>query len=119
MTSFADWLRGVKKSLGLTNEQIGQRVGITGTAVGYHLNGQNRPDRRQLDRYAVLGGVRADYLYALVDGQQPAAPDEQVPPEIAELMREIHGLTPQEALYFARQMQAYKHAMRGEPAVTP
>lgn len=65
--SFPMKLRALRKELGLTQQEVGDLIGLTKTSIGLYENGDNIPDVKTLYKLTELFNVSADYLIGKTD----------------------------------------------------
>lgn len=64
-------LKQERERLGLTQEDVAKRVGITAAALSNYERGIRDPDTELLAKLANVYGVSTDYLLGLVDDPNP------------------------------------------------
>lgn len=60
--AFGDRLKRLRAAVGMTQEELGQIVGVSAAAVGHWETGKNDPPAQMLRRIADYFGVTADFL---------------------------------------------------------
>jgi len=85
---FAKRLRELRKSKGLTQKELGQRLNVTEAAVGMWEQTRRLPDPEVLTRLARIFGVSVDYLLGNDPQPDPSTPSwwhRDAPPTDVEL----------------------------------
>lgn len=81
-----DKLRSLRKIRGLTQEELGKRVGVTGAYIAMIENGQRKEvSQKIIDRFSQVLGIRKEYFF--IEGA--VLPQESLPdlsPEILEML---------------------------------
>lgn len=70
MTDFGELLKNLRKSAGLTQKQLAERLGISKNAVSYYEKSLRCPSSDILIKIARVFHVSADYLLGLDNGSQ-------------------------------------------------
>jgi transcriptional regulator with XRE-family HTH domain len=83
MNQFAENLRTIRKSMGLTQEQLGERAGISGKHLGEVERGKVSPTLAVVEKLA--RGLQVDLL-VLVGDDAARLPRSQVRQEIVETL---------------------------------
>lgn len=92
MKTFGQRLKELRKSKGLTGEQLGAIFNVTKTAISNWENGNRFPDENTLRKIAEFFNVTLDYLLGRTDIKNPsdyihkAVEDD---PELAEFWEEM------------------------------
>ena len=87
---YAERIRALRLSVGLSQQELGRRLGVSAVAVGKWERGQTQPDIPSLTRMADIFGTTIDDLC----DHAAAAPQES--PNIQLMTRAFRQLTPQE-----------------------
>ena len=88
-------LRALRKARGLTQQELGELLGITASAVGMYEQGRRAPDHHTLAELCRLFQVPADYFLL------EESPPEKGPTELAQMLEEFRQkLMRQEGLMF-------------------
>ena len=81
-----DKLRSLRKIRGLTQEELGKRVGVTGAYIAMIENGQRKEvSQKIIDRFSQVLGIQKEYFF--IEGA--VLPQESLPnlsPEILEML---------------------------------
>lgn len=64
---FHQRLRLLRKQFGLTQEELGKKLGITPASIGLYEQGRRTPDNNMLIQLATLFNVSVDYLLGFDD----------------------------------------------------
>lgn len=83
---FAKRLRELRKSKGLTQKELGQRLNVTDAAVGMWEQARRLPDPEILSRLAGIFGVSIDYLLGNPSFDSSTSPIDE---EITQIMKEL------------------------------
>ena len=86
-------LRELRKLCHLSQEKLGEKVGVSASAIGMYEQGRREPDHRTLSRLAAVFGVSVDYLLGESHGE-PSLSAEELTEEI------MKNLSAQKALMF-------------------
>lgn len=73
---FGDWLRSLRKENGLSQQQLGQMLPVTGRTIGHWERGESRPRTSHLESLAALTETSVEDLVAMLDGHDRDAPNE-------------------------------------------
>lgn len=73
---FANRLRTLRKSAGLTQLELAQKLDLTSTAIGAWEAGRAKP---RLDKLEQLAGILGTSAYYLLNGEEPPSPDFSYP----------------------------------------
>ena len=78
-------------SIGKTQKEIGDALGVSRATIGYYQNDERHPDIIALARIARYFGVSSDYLIGLTDDPTPHTPNIPITSnaDIAALLNEI------------------------------
>lgn len=101
---FSDRLRNIREEKGLSQAQLGEKIGVSRGAISYYENQSRVPDIRTLKKLATFFNVSTDWLLGLEEKDIPyerykAALDETMEKlnRLVELMKEskqiIHSLS--------------------------
>lgn len=102
---YAERIRALRLSAGLSQQELGRRLGVSAVAVGKWERGQTQPDIPSLTRMADIFGTTIDDLC----DHAAAAPQES--PNIQLMTRAFRQLTPQEQeKYLAVGRALFAHA---------
>lgn len=102
---YAERIRELRQRARLTQQQLGEQLGVSAVAVGKWERGQTQPDIRSLTRMADIFGVTIDELCDRV----PPVPAED--PNIQVMTRAFRQLTPDEQQkYLAVGRALFAHA---------
>lgn len=77
--TFREWLFDVMESNQWTQQELGDLIGVTQTAVGRWLKGTNGPDARVLKKLADVSHTNAVWLFQLVGYLPPSEEGQPVP----------------------------------------
>lgn len=106
---YGERIQRLRKGAGLSQQALGERLGITSVAVSKWERGQSQPDIPTLTRLADLFGVTLDELCGRAS--VPPAADEN----LTVLTRAFGRLTRQEQEQLLKVSRAlYAHAFEGE-----
>lgn len=106
---YAERIRQLRIRAGLTQQQLGNQLGVSAVAVGKWERGQTQPDINSLTRMADIFGATIDELCDRVAPAPDAAPNIQV------MTRAFRQLTPEEQeKYLAVGRALFAHAF-GDP----
>ena len=114
MNVYAERIRALRLRAGLSQQELGQRLGISAVAVGKWERGQTQPDIRSLTAMADIFGTTIDDLC-----------DHPVPPQAEEgsirvMTRAFRQLTPEEQeKYIAVGRALFAHAFGPEEPQSP
>lgn len=62
-----------RRERGLTQEEVGRAVGLSGATISYYESGRHRPSVKTFARLCALYGLDPARVFAGVVGMQPAA----------------------------------------------
>lgn len=106
---YAERIRELRQRAGLTQQQLGNQLGVSAVAVGKWERGQTQPDIRSLTRMADIFGTTIDDL---CDRAVPASAEA---PNIQVMTRAFRQLTPDEQeKYLAVGRALFAHAFGSE-----
>ena len=108
---YAERIRELRIRARLTQQQLGEQLGVSAVAVGKWERGQTQPDIRSLTRMADIFGTTIDDL---CDRTVPETPDT---PSIQVMTRAFRQLTPEEQekyLAVGRALFAHAFGEKGE-----
>lgn len=106
MNVYAERIRELRLRVGLSQQELGRRLGVSAVAVGKWERGQTQPDIRSLTRMADIFGTTID---ALCDHDVPDAPADGS--NIQVMTRAFRQLTPEEQeKYIAVGRALFAHA---------
>lgn len=106
---YAERIRALRLGAGLSQQELGNRLGVSAVAVGKWERGQTQPDIRSLTRMADIFGTTIDDL---CDHAAPAQPESQ---NIQLMARAFRQLTPEEQeKYLAVGRALFAHAFGAE-----
>ena len=74
MGNYGDRIKKAREAVGLTQEQLGKKIGVTGVTIMRYEKNQREPRQKQLQAIASALGVSVDTLY----GVKPL-PDIEIP----------------------------------------
>ena len=60
-------LKGLRMRLGLSQEQMAERLGVSRTTVSNYENGSSKPGQEAIQKYCSAGHVRYEWL---IDGKE-------------------------------------------------
>ncbi len=107
---YAERIRALRLRAGLSQQQLGNRLGVSAVAVGKWERGQTQPDIRSLTRMADIFGTTIDDL---CDRAAASIPDDT--PNIQVMARAFRHLTPEEQeKYLAVGRALFAHAFDRE-----
>jgi transcriptional regulator with XRE-family HTH domain len=70
---FAERLCALRKSLGMTQQDLADRLGLSRGTIGMYESGHRDPDTTTLSRLADILGCSADYLLGRTPDRHPIA----------------------------------------------
>lgn len=70
MANFADNLRQLRKRKDLKQKELGEAVGLTGSAIGAYERGQREPTLEMVGKIARELGVTTDFLLGATDKEK-------------------------------------------------
>lgn len=59
---FGERLKELRKRIGLTQTELGKKIGVSSSAIGMYEQGKREPDNHTLLKLCDLFGVTTDYL---------------------------------------------------------
>ena len=102
---YADRIRFFRQRQGLSQQALGELLGVSATAVHKWEHGQSQPDISALQRMSAIFGVSIDEL---CDNQPPAAQEDE---NVVVMTRAFRQLTPEEQeKYLAVGRALFAHA---------
>lgn len=108
---YADRIKFFRQKKGLSQQSLGELLGISATAVHKWEHGQSQPDISALKKMSAIFGVSIDEL---CDHQPPVQPEDQ-DANIAIMTRAFRQLTPAEQeKYLAVGRALFEHAFGKE-----
>ena len=114
-------LRSLRENRGFTQNDLGERLGVTGAAIGQWENSRRYPDSSMLEKLADLFGVSVDYLL----GRDPARASVDPAPQDRAILRSLNGLGEAaraeilEYIAWKRAQKRRKDADQADNPVTP
>ena len=106
---YADRIRFYRQRQGLSQQVLGEMLGVSATAVHKWEHGQSQPDISALQRMSAIFGVSIDEL---CDNQPPAAQEDE---NVVVMTRAFRQLTPEEQeKYLAVGRALFAHAFGKE-----
>ncbi len=67
MGNYGDRIKKAREAVGLTQEQLGKKIGVTGVTIMRYEKNQREPRQKQLQAIASALGVSVDTLYGISD----------------------------------------------------
>jgi transcriptional regulator with XRE-family HTH domain len=58
-----DWLRAKRKELGLSREELAEKIGVSFNSIRFYEEGNRRPTIQTLEKLAKVLGVKIDDLF--------------------------------------------------------
>ena len=105
---YAERIRALRQRAGLSQQELGSRLGVSAVAVGKWERGQTQPDIRTLTRMADIFGTTIDDL---CDHEVSAAAASPADGNIQVMTRAFRQLTPDEQeKYIAVGRALFAHA---------
>jgi len=77
-----------RKGLGLTQDQLAEKLGVTAQAVSKWENDQSCPDITMLPKLSEVFGISSDVLLGIREREEPLMPEVVAPPQEEEKNRE-------------------------------
>ena len=68
MFPFSERLRILRKDKGLTQEELGEKVGVSNVSISWYESGNRTPDAATLNKLADVLETSTDYLLGRIDG---------------------------------------------------
>lgn len=75
--SIGELIKTARENAGLTQVELGEKIGVTGVAIMRYEKGQRQPRLEQLQAIASVLGVSVDYLLGTEKEKVPAQEDER------------------------------------------
>lgn len=80
--AFGDWLRSLRQENGISQQQLGQMLPVTGRTIGHWERGESRPRNSHLESLAALTETSVEEMVAMLDERDGDTPDEAPREEI-------------------------------------
>ncbi|MGG2466823.1 helix-turn-helix domain-containing protein [Paraclostridium bifermentans] len=87
---FGDRLKSLRKALGLTQKELGDKLNVSGRVIGYYESNDRFPDKETLTNIADFFDVSVDYLLGRSDAKNNSsiAKIDETEKDIEELLEE-------------------------------
>lgn len=87
---FGDRLKSLRKALGLTQKELGDKLNVSGRVIGYYESNDRFPDKETLTNIADFFDVSVDYLLGRSDAKSNSsiAKIDETEKDIEELLEE-------------------------------
>ena len=102
-------IKEAREKAGLTQEELGKRVGITGSAITNYEKGTSHPKESVL--YALMDTLEVDANFLFQDSVKTVKKDQSAE-VLAKMNRLVNSLTPEQARFMA---QVAEHLLRQNP----